>query len=57
MIEEQEREIRLSIAEPELVQILEALSESNLTALAVKVNKAWLADGLEEEAVRAAIIL
>ena len=36
------RKIRLSVEEPELVQILEALSEARLTVLAVKVNTAWL---------------
>ena len=37
-----EREIRLSIGETEHMQLLQALSESNLTVLAVKVNSAWL---------------
>ena len=46
------RGIQLSISKQELLQLLEALSESNLPALAVKVNKAWLDESEARKAKR-----
>jgi len=50
MTEKQKREIRLSIGETELCEMLNALSRGEYSVLAVKVNTAWLDEPKAKEA-------